>query len=62
MEEKEKFIKTVEKIALKYAELVEKRIDNAQELKGDDLSDIYNGIHMLTHTTAMLERLGRIKN
>lgn len=34
----------MERVAEKYAQMVEKRIDNAEELTGTDLRDIYEGI------------------
>lgn len=52
----------VEKIAVKYADLVEKRIDSAEELTGTELRDIYDGIQMLGHITATLERFSRMGN
>lgn len=51
---------TVEQVAKKYANLVEKRIDGANELTGVDLHDIYEGIQMLGHIVATLERFSRM--
>ena len=43
-------------IAGKYFDLVEKRIDSAEELMGSDLRDIYEGIQMVGHITTTLEK------
>lgn len=48
-------------IAGKYFDLVEKRIDSAEELTGSDLRDIYEGIQMMGHITATLERFSRME-
>ena len=48
------------KIAGKYFDLVEKRIDSADELTGNALREIYEGIQMMGHITATLERFSRI--
>lgn len=53
---------TTERIAEKYARLVEERIDKIEELTGKDLRDIYEGIQMLGHITATLERFSRMEN
>lgn len=53
---------TVERIAKKYADLVEQRIESAEELMGTDLDDIYKSIQMLAHITATLERLSRMED
>lgn len=65
MEEKKdtnnlKLKQTVESVAEKYAALVEKRIDETNELTGTDLRDIYDGIQMLSHIVATLERFSRM--
>ena len=49
-------------IAGKYFDLVEKRIDNAEGLTGSDLRDIYDGIQMMGHITATLERFSRMED
>lgn len=59
--EQSKLRSTVERVAEKYANLVEKRIDNAEDLTGTDLHDIYEGIQMLGHIVATLERFSRMK-
>ena len=51
---------TVERVAEKYASLVEKRIDRTEDLTGTDLHDIYEGIQMLGHVVATLERFSRM--
>lgn len=53
---------TTERIAEKYAKLVEERIDSTEELTGKDLRDIYEGIQMLGHIMATLERFSRMEN
>ncbi|EOS40588.1 hypothetical protein C808_00643 [Lachnospiraceae bacterium M18-1] len=58
----ERLKEKVKNIAMKYADLVEKRIDSAEELTGTDMSDIYNSIQMLGHITATLERFSRMEN
>lgn len=55
-----KLRETVERVAEKYAGLVENRIDSAKELTGQDLHDIYEGIQMLGHIVATLERFSRM--
>ncbi len=60
MEDDKELKQTVGRIAGKYAALVEKRIDGVQVLTGTDLKDIYDGIQMLGHITATLERFNRI--
>jgi len=62
MERNNELKQTVERIAEKYAALVEKRIDNVQILTGTDLRDIYDGIQMLGHITATLERFSLMKS
>lgn len=62
MQNTDKLEKTVKNVAEKYAELVEKRIDSTKELTGTDLHDIYEGIQMLGHIVATLERFSRMKN
>ncbi len=55
------FRETVERIAVKYAKAVEKRIDSVQGgLTGTDLRDVYDGIQMLGHIVATLERASRM--
>ena len=61
--ENENIGEIIERIACKYAILVEARIDNTQNgLTGTDLREIYDGIQMLGHITATLERFSRMKN
>lgn len=48
-------------IAEKYAGLVEKRIDDTEELSGQELRDIYDSIQTLGHIAATLERLNHIR-
>lgn len=55
-----KLKQTVESVAEKYAALVEKRIDETNDLTGTDLRDIYDGIQMLSHIVATLERFSRM--
>lgn len=57
-----KLKETVEQISEKYAVLVEKRIDKADELTGTDLRDIYESIQMLGHIVATLERFSRMEH
>lgn len=62
MDEK-KLEEIVNEIALKYAKLVNERIDKAEKgLTGEDLREIYDGIQMLGHVTATMERLSRMGN
>lgn len=57
----EDFCKIVKNVAVKYAKLVEERIDSIENgLTGTDLREIYDGIQMLGHITATLERVSRI--
>lgn len=49
-----------EEIAKKYYDLVEKRIDSTEILTGGDLREIYEGIQMMGHIAATLERLSRM--
>ncbi|MCI8992997.1 MAG: hypothetical protein HFG80_09830 [Eubacterium sp.] len=51
----------MESIVEKYAGLVEKRISNTENLSGEDLRDIYDGIHSLGYIVASLERLYRME-
>jgi hypothetical protein len=52
----------IERIACKYAALVEERIDKAQNgLTGTDLREIYDGVQMLGNITATLKRFSRMK-
>lgn len=56
--ENEELYKTVERIAEKYAKLVEERIDNVHDgLTGTDLRDVYDGIQMLGHVTTTLKKI-----
>lgn len=50
----------VRSIAEKYADLVEKRIDEAESLTGNDMTEIYTCIQMLDHIVMALERFSRI--
>lgn len=57
----EDFNAIVRRIAVKYAKLVEERIDAVQNgLTGEDLRDAYDGIQMLGNITATMERFSRI--
>lgn len=59
----ESFYETVARIAAKYAKLVEDRIDSVKNgLTGEDLHDVYDGIQMLGHITATMEKSRRISN
>ena len=61
--EKENLGVIVERIATKYAKLVENRIDAIQgDLTGIDLSDTYDGIQRLGHIVATMERFGRMES
>ena len=61
--EKEILRENIERIACKYATLVEERIDKTQNgLTGTDLREIYDAIQMLGHIIATLERFSRMKN
>ncbi|RKJ01962.1 hypothetical protein D7X87_18675 [bacterium D16-54] len=61
--EKENLGVIVERIATKYAKLVENRIDAIQgDLTGIDLRDTYDGIQMLGHIVATMERFGRMES
>ncbi len=51
----------VAQIAGKYFDLVEKRIDSAEELTGNNVREIYDSIQMMGHITATLERFSRMK-
>lgn len=59
-----KILKTkVEEIALKYAEIVEKRLIAAlseDETDSTALGEINDGIRMLNHIAATLERIDRL--
>lgn len=60
--EKENLGVIVERIAAKYAKLVENRIDTVKgELTGIDLRDTYDGIQMLGHIVATMERFSRME-
>lgn len=50
----------VRNIAEKYADLVEKRIGEAESLAGNDMTEIYTCIQMLDHIVMALERFSRI--
>ena len=52
----------IEEIAIKYAGLIEKRIDNTDTLSGEDINDIYDGIQSLGHIIASMERLERMEH
>ncbi len=61
--DEKKLEEIVNEIALKYAKLVNDRIDKAEKgLTGEDLREIYDGIQMLGHVTATMERLSRMGN
>lgn len=49
------------RISKKYMALVERRIDGADELTGENLRDIYDGIQMLGHIVATMERFSRME-
>lgn len=49
-------------IAEKYADLVEKRIDAVESLKGLEVRDVYDSIQMLGHITATMERFKRMND
>lgn len=56
----DEFAEMVRRIAIKYAKLVEGRIDAVEtSLTGTDLRDIYDAIQMLGHITATMDRLNR---
>lgn len=58
---KNEFMTVVEEIAFKYAKLVNERIDKVENgLTGEDLREVYDGIQMLGHITATMERLSRM--
>ncbi|MCI9597881.1 MAG: hypothetical protein HFE75_11430 [Firmicutes bacterium] len=60
MKYNKEFCAIVERVAVKYAKLVEKRIDSVNgELTGTELRDVYDGVQMLGNVTATLERLSR---
>ena len=52
----------VENLTIKYIDLVERRIDDTTEIKEEDLRDIYDGMQMISHIVATLERLSRMEN
>lgn len=59
----ESFRDIVERIAVKYAKKVESRIDNSTEaLSGAELSEIYEGVHLLGNLAATLERFRRTED
>ena len=62
MDKKEETLcEIVDRIAVKYAKLVENRIDRAKNgLTGMDLREVYDGVQMLGNITATVERLNRI--
>lgn len=63
METRKQLTELTESIAVKYAKLLEDRIDHADNgLTGTDLRDIYDGIQMLGHISATLERFSRINS
>lgn len=51
----------IQGIATKYAKLIEKRIDNTDNLSSEDIHDLYDGFQSLGHIIASMERLERIK-
>lgn len=58
---KNEFMTVVDEIAFKYAKLVNERIDKVDNgLTGEDLREVYDGIQMLGHITATMERLSRM--
>ena len=58
---KNEFMTVVNGIAFKYAKLVDERIDKVENgLTGEDLREVYDGIQMLGHITATMERLSRM--
>ena len=58
---KNEFMTVVDEIALKYAKLVNERIDKVENgLTGEDLREVYDEIQMLGHITATMERLSRM--
>ena len=58
---KKEFMTVVDEIAFKYANLVNERIDKVENgLTGEDLREVYDGIQMLGHITATMERLSRM--
>ena len=58
IKENEKLYETVERIAEKYAKLVDERIDNVHDgLTGTDLRDVYDGIQMLGHVITTLKKI-----
>ncbi len=58
---KNEFMTVVDEIAFKYAKLVNERIDKVENgLTGEDLREVYDGIQMLGHITATMERLSRM--
>ncbi len=59
MEENKELEQALRRIAEKSAALVEGRIDDTMELTGTALKDIYDGVHILGHVVATLERLNR---
>lgn len=59
----EKLKAKVESIAENYADLVDKRIKTAQRaevIRGDVMAEINDGIRMLNHVAATLERIDRL--
>ena len=51
-------------ISEKYADLIDKRISNALQdelIDGTVMSEITNGVRMLSHITSTLERIDRIQ-
>lgn len=60
----EAFQKKVENIAEDYADLVSRNIQNAQAteiLTAETLNEVNEGIRMLNHVAATLERINRIQ-
>ena len=52
----------MESIVEKYAGLVEKRISNTENLSGEDLQEIYQGIQSFWHIVSSLERICRMED
>ena len=51
----------VDEIAVEYAKLVKERINKVENgLTGKDLCEVYDGIQMLGHIAATMERLSRM--
>ncbi len=60
---REPFLVIVERIADKYARLVEKHLDNMHNaIAGNDLEEIREDIRMLAHVTATMQRLFQMES